>query len=82
MPKFVGYDDLYENIAAAVRLHRLAENINRFVFEENAAELTYDQRSMISRKISESVEEAVGDDTRALLYFAIAAVDYFEEEPR
>lgn len=81
MPRFPGYDDLYENIVAAIRLHRLADSINRYVFEENAAELSYDQRAMISRKISELLEDAVACDARELLYFAVAAVDYFEKQP-
>ncbi|HYK01288.1 MAG TPA: hypothetical protein VE974_06000 [Thermoanaerobaculia bacterium] len=77
---FPGYRDLYENVSATIRLQRLGNEINRFVFEENAAELTYDQRAMISRKISDLVAEAVQCDARELSHFALATVEYFERE--
>ena len=79
MPKFIGYHDLYENIAAAVRLQRLGDDIDHYVFDENPAELTYDQRAMISRKISDIVAEAIQIDARELSHFASAAVRYFEQ---
>jgi hypothetical protein len=76
---FRGYEDLYTNISAALRLQRLGNEINRFVFEENIAELTYDQRALLSRKIADLVADAIRCDVRELSHFALATVEYFEQ---
>jgi hypothetical protein len=76
-----GYADLYMNIASAVRLELFAQRLDSYILEENPAGLEYEQRAMISRKISDMVAEEVKPDAYELAIFAAAVVKAYPPPP-